>query len=116
MNHDPSKLTFAFLGKPTVEVDGTHVSIRAYYNEGIPGMEESKEIRLTLGTDDPAEVVVAAVANAHAWAETLGGNISTRELEVGPINKSRPANAQAAVAVVSAANEYIAEPVDEDDI
>ncbi len=118
MTYDPSKLTFAFLSKPVVRMDGTHVSIRAYYNEGVPGMEESKEIPLVLGTDEPGAIVVAACDNAHAWAESLSGNISTREVDVGLIGKTMLASASLAREAVRAHKESEMKPVfiDEDDI
>lgn len=118
MTHDPSKVTVAFLSKPTVEMDGTHVRFRAYMNEGIPGMEESRELELVLGTDDPGAVVVAVCENAQAWAASLGGNISTREVDVGPINKSVLASAEVARSAVAAYRESEMKPVyvDEDDI
>jgi hypothetical protein len=116
MTYDPSKVTIAFLGKPTVELDGTHVRFRAYANEGVPGMEESREIELVLGTDDPGEIVVAACENAHVWAASLGGNISTREVNV-PTGQSMLASAHAIASRIAAAEASEMQPVyDEDDI
>ena len=116
MTHDPSKVTVAFLSKPTVETDGTHVRFRAYVNEGIPGMEESHEMELVLGIDDPGGIVVAVCENAHAWAASLGGNISTREVNV-PTGQSMLASAHAIASRVAAAEASEMRPVyDEDDI
>jgi hypothetical protein len=113
MTHDPGKVTFRFISRPVVETDGTHVRIRAFYNEGAPGLEESAEIKLTLGYTDPGDITVACCENAQAWAASLGGNITT-EIPV-QTDKSIAASAELAKAAAVAAKEEMLRPVEVDE-